>query len=122
MVGVSALCRWTVSTLISKSLPFTKGMLGHNSGSKRGVYSMSWISGCIVAVKNFDRSLTSPVENMDQYDGSQFFSTVYSPGLMVSNLPDNAMEIHGIIHLFNYQFKVLQPVDMFVLNNCMKFR
>ena len=71
MVGVSALCRWTVSTLISKSLPFTKGMLGHNSGSKRGVYSMSWISGCIVAVKFFDRSLTSPVENMDQYDGSQ---------------------------------------------------
>ena len=22
------------------------------------------------------------------------------------------------IHLFNYQFKMLQPVDMFVLNNC----
>ena len=26
------------------------------------------------------------------------------------------------IHLFNYQFKMLQPVDMFVLNNCMKFQ
>ena len=48
MVGVSALCQETVSTPVSKSLPFTKGMLGHNSESKRDVYSMSWMSGCIV--------------------------------------------------------------------------
>ena len=48
--------------------------------------------------KNIDRLLTSPVENMDQYNGSQKFSTVYSPGLMVSNLPDNALEIHGIAY------------------------
>ena len=92
MVGVSALCQWTVSTPVSKSIPLTKGMLGHNSGSKCDVYSMSWMSGCIVAVKFLiaHSLLTSPMENMDQYDGSPVFSQY--------TILDNALEIHGIAY------------------------
>ena len=89
-----------VSTPVSKNLPFTKGMLGHNPGSKRDVYTIQHVLDVRLnpGSKNFDRSPTSPVLNMDQYDGSQNFSTVHSPGLMVSNLPDNALESHGIAY------------------------
>ena len=44
--------------------------------------------------KTIDRSHTSSVENIDQYDGSQNSSTWTN----TPNLPDNAQEIYGIAY------------------------
>ena len=98
MIGVSALCAMDCFDFSLQKLTVYKGNV------RTQFRKQTWRIQHVLDVrlyrgsKNIDRLLTSPVENMDQYDGSQKFSTVYSPGLVVSNLPDNALEIHGIAY------------------------